>query len=104
MSRYRHARFRFRLRIFWTWIWCSVVLRLWPPRHPCHCRCGYTCGGPGRCDMDTWDCIEAHFVRDCGHKWGGWREHTLASGASWGSQVCLRCGMGADVHDDTVGP
>ena len=68
---------------------------------PCECRCGYRCGGPGVCELDILDCIERHFVRDCGHDFSGplVKIDELSS-----SVVCQKCGLSAAAHDAVVGP
>jgi hypothetical protein len=70
---------------------------------PCRCNCGYTCGGPGRCDLfaaDPLRCVEEHYRRDCDHDFTGpWV--TLGNG---GSVTCAKCGIDACSHDCMVGP
>lgn len=71
----------------------------------CACRCGYTCGGPGRCELDVFECIEKHFVKDCEHDWTGpWKEFKDPSGAVEGGVTCAKCGMYSGSHDMAVGP
>ncbi len=69
---------------------------------PCHCRCGYRCGGPGRC-ADP-ECLTKddgkHYVNDCSHDFGG---EVVDTGFGW-SVICTRCGMSAMAHDMRVGP
>lgn len=70
----------------------------------CRCDCGYRCGGPGRCELGVFKCLQMtdgnHFVRDCDHKWDGpWVD--LADG---GSISCANCGVLACSHDMMVGP
>lgn len=71
----------------------------------CQCRCGYQCGGPGRCSLGFFACLEqkeGHFVQDCGHKWDGpvWTsEDELTS-----SVTCSACGVARIHHDMRVGP
>lgn len=67
----------------------------------CRCNCGYTCGGPGVCELDTLECIEAHYVKDCDHKWDG--EGVEVGLGGW-SVTCSVCGMPAMVHDCRCGP
>lgn len=68
----------------------------------CICRCGYRCGGPGRC-ADP-ECLTKsdgkHYVEDCTHKWG---EELEDIGFGF-SVVCVRCGMSAMRHGMMVGP
>ncbi len=64
----------------------------------CECRCGYTCGGPGSCELEIMECVDAHFKRDCGHVFEGWIK--LNDG---GTSVC-NCGMTSIDHDMWVGP
>ena len=67
---------------------------------PCHCACGYRCGGPGVCKLSIQDCLAAgHFVRDCGHDFSGWREFDRG-----GTAVCTKCGAAAISHDSRCGP
>ncbi len=75
--------------------------------HNCICNCGYRCGGPGKCDLWKKDgidgmleCIEKHFVRDCGHDFSG----TFINYSGGGSVTCRHCGMTANDHDCMVGP
>ncbi len=71
-----------------------------PLRAPCHCTCGYRCGGPGICKLSILECLEAgHFVRDCAHDFSGWREIELG-----GTAVCTKCGTTAIGHDMRCGP
>jgi hypothetical protein len=71
----------------------------------CECRCGYRCGGPGRCKLDPLTCLaqsDGHFTRDCGHDFTGVRwtsEDGLTS-----SVTCRHCGLPAIFHDMRVGP
>lgn len=67
----------------------------------CRCNCGYTCGGPGRCDLEPMECIKQHWVKDCEHDWSGlWVEF----GDGGGTVTCAICGMSAMGHDVMVGP
>ncbi len=74
----------------------------------CECNCGYTCGGPGKCEL--WkqpgmkgmrECIEKHFKKDCGHKFEG---PLVDVGNNAQSIVCKNCGTSALAHDSWVGP
>lgn len=67
----------------------------------CRCDCGYTCGGPGRCDLEMMECIEKHYKRDCDHKFDG---PLVPSGRLSSSQLCQVCGVSAMSHDCMVGP
>lgn len=67
----------------------------------CRCDCGYTCGGPGVCDLEMMECIEKHFKRDCDHKFEGPLKR-IGPGAY--SVVCSRCETTASSHDCMVGP
>lgn len=70
----------------------------------CRCDCGYTCGGPGKCEVfreDVMKCINEHFKRDCDHDFSG--ELKKMSECEW-SVVCQKCGMSAGTHDCMVGP
>jgi hypothetical protein len=72
--------------------------------HTCRCNCGYTCGGPGVCELFAKDpnaCVEAHFVQDCEHDFSGPVEQV---GAGAYSAVCSKCGMSALLHDSMCGP
>lgn len=69
----------------------------------CRCNCGYTCRGPGVCELskkDTLKCIEQHYVRDCDHKWDG-PDKDFENGSS---VTCSKCGMTALSHDMLCGP
>lgn len=72
---------------------------------PCVCKCGYRCGGPGRCKLGVFDCLaqkEGHFVVDCGHDWSG---PTAESEDRCVSTVtCAKCGMWRINHDMRNGP
>jgi len=67
---------------------------------PCHCACGYTCGGPGVCKLDPLKCLEdGHFKKDCGDDFSVWKN------TDWGgTMVCSKCGMSAIGHDSLCGP
>lgn len=70
----------------------------------CRCECGYRCGGPGRCTLGVFECLQQtdgkHFVRDCDHKFGG----AMIKTGHGGSVACLTCGMLAETHDMMVRP
>jgi hypothetical protein len=66
----------------------------------CRCNCGYTCGGPGACPLPMLECIEQHYLRDCGHDFTG-PMVKLGDGAS---VSCKRCSMAACDHDMVCGP
>lgn len=72
----------------------------------CRCNCGYRCGGPGKCNLDGFECLQQddgkHFVRDCDHDWTGARWESGDGCIS--SVTCVRCGMPAIHHDARVGP
>lgn len=73
----------------------------------CRCNCGYTCGGPGRCELfakDAAACIDQHFRRDCDHVFTGWKEGPAPGGGYYGTTVCEKCGLTALGHDEMVGP
>lgn len=83
----------------------------------CRCNCGYTCGGPGRCEINaenypdlkpmerTMKCINEHFVRDCDHEWNGpVVEFGSPGGGSGGSVSCVSCGVLMIDHNCDVGP
>lgn len=71
-------------------------------RHHCACRCGYTCGGPGRCPLGAFECLDAgHFKKDCDHKFTGPLVH---QGDGMMSIECEACGISAMDHDCAVGP
>jgi hypothetical protein len=70
----------------------------------CRCDCGYTCGGPGRCELfkaDVMECINEHFKRDCEHDFSG--ELVKMDECSM-SVVCQKCGMSSMDHDCRFGP
>lgn len=70
----------------------------------CHCKCGYSCGGPGVCELFSRDaaaCINAHFVKDCGHDFNG---PMTDMGDGCHSVVCTKCGVSAMGHDMLCGP
>ena len=77
---------------------------------PCRCECGYRCGGPGRCELDVFECLERddgkHFVRDCDHDFSGPMKEFRDSvtGCSGGSVHCQKCDMSAMAHDEINGP
>ncbi len=69
----------------------------------CKCYCGYTCGGPGQCEVfkeDAGECIRRHYRHDCEHVFDG--PSVKIDGG--GSVTCSRCGMTAMDHDIRVGP
>lgn len=69
----------------------------------CECRCGYRCGGPGRCTLPILECLaqkEGHFVRECSHDWTG-PIKTMEYGAS---ASCVKCGDLEMFHDMRTGP
>lgn len=70
----------------------------------CRCNCGYTCGGPGVCELEMLDCIEKHWVRDCEHEFTGWVELKFEGGGGGGSTVCKHCGVTSMGHDMLCGP
>lgn len=71
----------------------------------CYCNCGYRCGGPGRCELDPFECLkqeEGHYVKDCGHDFSGPVKEMVSpfGGGSTGiSATCVNCGMTALQHD-----
>jgi hypothetical protein len=70
---------------------------------PCKCNCGYTCDGPGRCELNKENfmaCIKEHWVKDCEHEWDGPTEYFMRCA----SVTCSKCGMTAIDHDTVVGP
>lgn len=75
-------------------------------RTVCRCRCGYRCGGPGRCKLGVIACLQQdndeHFVRDCDHDWSGptW----TSDDGLMTSATCAGCGMTAISHDMRFGP
>jgi|GEM_PF-4870951 len=75
-----------------------------PGSRPCRCRCGYTCGGPGTCELfrtDMSGCINSHWKEDCDHRWGT-ELVTIDEGCA--SVVCTVCGTSRMGHDVAVGP
>ena len=74
----------------------------------CRCNCGYRCGGPGRCKLDVFECLQqkdGHYVRDCEHDWTGTMiEEEHPSGAVSSSVTCATCGLAAMYHDMAAGP
>ena len=70
---------------------------------PCHCGCGYRCGGPGKCpvfEKDMQKCLSEHYVQDCDHDWSG----PEVEGERFSSVTCCHCGMTAIGHDMFTGP
>lgn len=75
-----------------------------PPKSNCRCNCGYECGGPGRCKLDVFECLQqetGHFVRDCEHDFSG---PLKDMGGGCASVVCQKCEMSAMAHDEWCGP
>lgn len=73
----------------------------------CECRCGYRCGGPGRCSLGVLECLqqaEGHFTKDCGHDWSGPVVEGEMHGGSYSSASCAHCGMEMIWHDMRFGP
>ena len=73
----------------------------------CRCDCGYRCGGPGRCALDPFTCLQqpkgsGHFEKDCDHVWDG-PAYESADGCV-SSATCSRCGDVAIYHDMRTGP
>lgn len=84
----------------------GLIVKECPPKPSCGCRCGYRCGGPGKCKLGVLECLNMddgnHYVRDCDHKWDGpWWE---SPDGLEGSVTCSVCGMTAARHDMWVGP
>ncbi len=76
-------------------------MREQPTPSPCHCKCGYRCGGPGVCKLPIDKCLatDGHFVKDCGHDFSEWKN------TDWGgTAVCSKCGMTEIGHDMKCGP
>lgn len=74
------------------------------PKH--ECRCGYRCGGPGRCTLGAFVCLaqtdDKHFVKDCDHVWGSGPDFEDDDAGIF-SQTC-ECGSTAIYHDMRNGP
>jgi hypothetical protein len=72
----------------------------------CRCRCGYRCGGPGRCALSITDCLATddgkHFVKDCDHDWTG--DTWTSDDGLTSSVTCKTCGLAAIHHDMRCGP
>jgi hypothetical protein len=71
----------------------------------CRCNCGYQCGGPGKCKLGVFECLQqptGHFVKDCDHKWDGpvWD----SDDGAMSSVTCSLCGDVAIFHDMRTGP
>jgi hypothetical protein len=70
----------------------------------CRCDCGYRCGGPGRCELGVFECLNQtdgkHFVKDCDHQFSG----PLVPDGFGASMLCQKCGLSACTHDMMVGP
>ena len=65
---------------------------------PCRCNCGYTCGGPGECELFAEDfnkCLQQHYKQDCDHKFDG-KVIKISNGES---TTCSICGLSAASHD-----
>lgn len=70
---------------------------------PCRCACGYTCGR--KCGLPLMECMEAHYRRDCDHKFDGpMEEWETPGGGRVGTVTCSKCGVDAFSHDLAVGP
>jgi len=70
----------------------------------CRCNCGYTCGGPGRCEVFSKDmlaCINNHFKKDCDHDFNS---ELKDMGDGDHSVVCTKCGMSEIGHNSRFGP
>ncbi len=70
----------------------------------CRCNCGYTCGGPGACNLPIDECMDQHFKRDCDHDFRGPLVEIDFMGCKAQSVTCQKCGMPAITHDLRVGP
>lgn len=75
----------------------------------CICRCGYRCGGPGRCPLDPFVCLSTndgkHFIKDCTHDFSGPAKSWEIGGGGFASSVtCVTCGVSALEHDVRSGP
>lgn len=70
----------------------------------CECRCGYTCGGPGVCGAPLLECLNTHFVRDCGHDFTGDLIEIDFMGGKATTVTCRKCGLPAISHDLRCGP
>jgi hypothetical protein len=71
----------------------------------CRCNCGYTCGGPGRCQEPSFQtCLNEHFVVDCDHTWDGPTIKTNVMGCEGESVTCSTCGEVQVFHDIRNGP
>lgn len=64
----------------------------------CKCNCGYSCAR--QCDLEIMECIEKHYVKDCGHDFSG-PGKDIENG--W-TATCKYCGMAAIDHDMVCGP
>lgn len=70
-------------------------------RTRCECRCGYTCGGPGVCELPVFECLKAgHWKEDCDHSWDG----PEVEGETFSTGTCSKCGVWAMSHDMATGP
>jgi hypothetical protein len=65
----------------------TVMVHYDPPLGSCKCNCGTN--------------IEP---RICEHDFSGWEEGEWAGGGSYGTTVCVKCGMTAMSHDMRCGP
>jgi len=72
--------------------------RVMKRRTPCRCNCGYTCNI--KCKLSFSDCMNKHYVKDCGHSFTG----ATVKFENGSSVTCFKCGMLAINHDMKVGP
>ena len=63
----------------------------------CECSCGYTCDR--KCGLPIMECIEKHYIRDCGHNFNG----PVKEFENGSSVTCEHCGMMAISHDMVCG-
>lgn len=66
-------------------------------RTKCKCNCGYTCGGPGVCELfakDVTACISEHYKKDCEHDWNG--PHVKLNNGIY--VTCTNCDMLFETH------
>lgn len=76
----------------------------------CRCDCGYTCSrgryGAPTCTLGLMECINAHYKKDCDHKWDGepltWEDPDGRGGGC--SATCSKCGLDRMGHDMSAGP
>ncbi len=70
----------------------------------CRCECGYRCGGPGICALDTLECLRQtdgkHYVKDCDHDFTG----PMIEVGMGASSTCKKCGMTSLSHDMRFAP